>query len=874
MHVVAFDEVPANEWDGLADRSQDAWLFHRHDWVRIESRFQAAGLHAFGVRDDRGGLAAVCPLYARSLGRGAWVETLLDSGHHRQAGPAFRDDLPAPERKAARKLVMREIADVAGRIDADRVQLNANNLAPARPGESGDLPFWLDGYGFRLGLNFGPGGDFAVPGMSTACADQVVDLTGTEEEVFDRLDPGFRKAVRKAHKGHVTVASVDPASAIDVYYELARRSAERTGESLPARDYYDTIWSAFGDRGLVELVLVEREGAPAAAVLLLVEKSAALFLAGVSDPAMLPHRVNNLAHWEAMRAMRRRGVDRYRLGPTFPEVPADWPIARVSSFKGQFGARSLPIVQGSWFRYPEKYLEDGRTEVERLCRVDEAVEAEPSIRVRPVPRFDVEGWSRVLRPYGVAFLESLFGETAETTAWTAERIGSEPATVLWFRPSGAESAPPTIQAEPGGRRLTGARESFFARPWPDCHLLLPHAHVEGGGITPVLATESGRTVVGWRDTPRGRELFVGVDLVEELVLRTHGDPARVETCTEKARWGFGHERPNYLYEELLVPDAPTTPWADRLGYTVAECLSRLVGLPLVEPLPNGSRGAVLLSGDDDEAYLEKYAEQLELVGDFPMTYFLLDRTRHTRETLRPMPASVEFGLHADALDAPELYGERCRQQCRDVAELCNRPVRTIRNHGFLSDGYLGQLPVWEECGLDLDVNVPGLDGTAVTGSYLPFSNRRPDGSWSDHRTLLTPFGDGMVYVLEWSDAVARRAVRRLCRQIDATRPGVVCLNMHPQNVSDVRRVHLEVMRWGRRSGWTALGAESYLDWLRARDAVSVRVDASGNARIECPVPVPGLAVRSHEHRGWRTTAIPASAGTYPLTPPGALRCAS
>ena len=58
-----------------------------------------------------------------------------------------------------------------------------------------------------------------------------------------------------------------------------------------------------------------------------------------------------------MIAWGRQAGDRiYRLGPFFPEVPREWPIARVSAFKTKFGGRSIPLVYASLYRRPEKYL--------------------------------------------------------------------------------------------------------------------------------------------------------------------------------------------------------------------------------------------------------------------------------------------------------------------------------------------------------------------------------------------------------------------------------------------------------------------------------------------------------------------------------------
>ena len=107
-----------------------------------------------------------------------------------------------------------------------------------------------------------------------------------------------------------------------------------------------------------------------------------------------------------------------------------------------------------------------------------------------------------------------------------------------------------------------------------------------------------------------------------------------------------------------------------LGFLIAEQLARLNGLPLIEPLPYGLKGLIILTGDDDQAYLEKYDKQLKLIHGIPITYFLHPLTRHTAETLAKLPSSVEIGVHPDALETPEQYGSLCAD-IRNLSEPCH-----------------------------------------------------------------------------------------------------------------------------------------------------------------------------------------------------------
>jgi hypothetical protein len=879
MKVALFDQIPASEWEDLVEKSRDGWLFHRPEWVRIETAFFAAENLSFGVRNDRGLLVAVCPLYLRLLSRGAWRERLLDSGHHRQSGPAFRADMGTSERKAVIKVLMQHILECGVRKDTDRIQLNANNLAPANRGDrTAEVPFWVRDYGFQLGLHVGPNGDLALPGMSAVCADQIIDLTVPEEAVLQRFEANFRSAVRQASKQPLRFdPGTGPSNRDDLaeYYRLAQLSAARTGEVLPAVEYYRALWESFRPARRCAILFARHLDRSAAAMLVLLDKEGALYLTNVSDPEFLPWRVNNFLHWEAMRWLRSQGVVRYRLGPVFPELPEDWPVSQVSWFKGRLGGESFTIVQGSLFRKPERYRAEALEAVERRSAPKPAP---TEITVDPGRDLGWRHFAAALAPYGFLPGPGVFGARPGGGPALASITRFVTAGAALVRVSGAgDGAPPQgldMRAEPGRRLLRRPGRSWFGGNGPAYHALLPHVSLRGPDLLPVWETEDGRAVIAGRDAGGLRELLIGLQVVEELIRHTHGDPTQVgRGDVEKSRWDFPGERPNYLFEDQLVPHLRTIPWADHLGFTLAEALAELTGLPLIEPLPHGARGAVLLTGDDDEAYLEKYAEQLRLVGDFPISYFLLDRTRHTSETIARLPAHVELGLHADALDAPDQYDERCRQQLETVQRLCGRPVRTVRNHGFLNRGYLGHLPVWEATGIRLDVNYPGLDGTALTASFLPFQNRRPDGTWADHYSLVTTFGDGMIGILKLTQRQAAARVRMLCRQIDRSYPGIVCVNFHPQNVASVTKLHQEILAWGRSRAWVAFGAESLLDWWTIRNRVTVEPAPAG-ATIVVPPGASGLVARVPTPRGWQRSPLPDRAGHHSLVFRGPLKCAS
>lgn len=872
MRVVPFQDVDPEKWDAVVGGSAEAWLFHLHDWIAVESAHWALENHSFALLDDGGNYAAVCPLYVRSLPRG-WQERVLDTGHHRHTGPAFVDGLEPEVRKAGVKILMRRILEEGNSQDVDRIILNAHNLAPANlTGRQFEIPYWVMDYGFRLGLHSGPCGDMAIPGLTTVNADQILDLSPEEGELFRNLDTSFQRAVRKAVKAGLTVTAGET-EPIDRYYALARESAKRTGERLPAKEYYLELWERLGEKDRCAVLFARYNETVVGAILLLLYKGSANFLGGVSHGDYLAWRVNNLLHWEAIRWARSRGCARYRLGPVFPELPEDWPISRVSRFKGSLGAASYNIVQGSLFLHPEKYAADAAAAVASLC----AARRDPDKRPAEISRDEsrkgklatgsVPGWrpigadlSLVLNCYG-------FQVDPDVVPFAVRCLHREPPVLELGRPGERSGVPRLEFRKEVERRLLypAARRILFRDGKPAYRTLFPSASFSGPDLDPVWQTKDGRPVLAWyRKGGPSPSLILGMDAIEEMVRYRQGDPAKADRrkASDHGDSVGQPERSTYLYEDQVLPEYAAVPWADRLGFQLAELCSRLSGIPLIEPLPGGARGAVILTGDDDQAFLENYGRQLRMIGSMPVTYFLHHLTSHTPDTIACMPENVRFGFHPDALDAPSDYDNLCERQYETVRRIAGRPLRAVRNHGFLNRGYLGHLPVWERLGLEMDVNCPGTDGTALNGSFLPMRVRRGDGTWSDHYTMLTAFGDGMIQP-DVTGLTERDAVRRIgsvARQIERERPGVLVVNFHPQNVERTGKLHAALLAVTSRSGWTVIGLEDYLDWVILREKIRLFPLGDGRLRLTSVGQAEKVVLRSWNGEKWHRHRLDPWAG--------------
>ncbi|MCO5090655.1 GNAT family N-acetyltransferase [Bosea sp. (in: a-proteobacteria)] len=822
MKTLDFGICDHEAWDDLVLRSPDAWLTHRADWVKIEARFFASANLSFAV-EDRGKLVACLPLYLSDAATGTGGEILVHSGIHRHAGLVLAPDLEPASRRQIQTSALKHVEALAALADADRIQMSQSTLAPGfRAAQRAELPFWVSEFGYQLGVSFSANGMWAIPGLSTVAADQQVDLAGSDDVLFERLDPACRRAIRKAQQNDLTFSCGYGSAELDRYFALARRSAERTREPLPPLDYYTEVLTGLAEMRGAGIAFAHHRGEPVAGLIFLGDRGAVSYLAGVSEPAALHIRPNDFLHWSFMLWARDQGCDVYRLGPSFPEVPADWPISRISQFKTKFGGRAVPMVQGSLYRKPQAYV------ATLSARLDELAELSRSRAGGPV-RESVTAEALVHQLSLVGLDAGQIGATSRIALCERPSAVQGPAisralaagrAVVAVLPCALPAAMGvTVRPKGSPARLTAASPGAA---WEHLRSFHPVVGFEGEGLIPLVTDADGTMIWAFRPDQSGGGLFlIGTDLAADLTLIRQGRPEAANSRPTQAQWGFAGERPNYLFEQQIDADAPHERMADWWLWALRDALARHAGLSPRDVLPGGAPGAIVITGDDDQAPLSAYAMQAEMLGDLPITYFLHPLTKHDRASLEAAGRGrkVEFGLHPDALDAPDRYGELFDEQAAWFEKLTGAPARSVRNHGFLNDGYWGHASSWIRHGVAVSSNLPGLDGRVINGSLLP-GRLLLNGQLTEHWSILTAIGDGVVFVHGWDDAQSADCVRRLADRIRKSGvPGVIVLNLHPENVAKTKGLHdaaLELVR----EGFVAWTLQECIDWFAGGNETS------------------------------------------------------
>jgi hypothetical protein len=129
-----------------------------------------------------------------------------------------------------------------------------------------------------------------------------------------------------------------------------------------------------------------------------------------------------------------------------------------------------------------------------------------------------------------------------------------------------------------------------------------------------------------------------------------------------------------------------------------------------------------------------------------------------------------------------------------------------------------------------------VDGHVLNGSLLP-ARVALEGQLTAHWSLLTAIGDGVRFALGMDEAQSAACIHALGQSIVTSGlPGVVVLNLHPQNVDETRSMHAAALDLVE-AGFHAWTLRECLAWFAARDGQ--------------PAPAPGLQPTLGDRvRGW------------------------
>lgn len=285
------------------------------------------------------------------------------------------------------------------------------------------------------------------------------------------------------------------------------------------------------------------------------------------------------------------------------------------------------------------------------------------------------------------------------------------------------------------------------------------------------------------------------------------------------------------------------PWADRLEAEIASCLRGHVFLPRWNRMPNGVRGLLLMTLDE-----EAVGNGAATVGDaatnrgYPLSCFIIPRKMERRGYRRLVEDGHEIGLHWDRYEwmerigvpgfRPLLRGVPLETQVEKLASGSGARARLNRNHWLVWDGdFAATFRKLAAAGMTADSSY-GPSGLELAGylfgTGLPFHPLDRNG---------LPFSlHELPFHLQDDEGFELDTLRVLLRSAEGQTIGVV---LHPGTMRyrpsrDVVRLLADAAALARDEGLETARMGDFLEFWRRRASASPAsyADESG-FRVDC-----------------------------------------
>jgi GNAT acetyltransferase-like protein len=169
-----------------------------------------------------------------------------------------------------------------------------------------------------------------------------LDLTRGANQLFAKLSPSVRRAVRKAEKSGLDVEITGSWESMLDFYRLHLRT--RRGHGVPPQplSFFHNIYQEIIKTGYGFVVVAKNALRPVAAAIFFHSGREALYKFGASDVRAQSLRPNNLLMWRAIEHLATSGFYKLRFGRT------DLTDEGLRRFKRSWGSVEYPI---RYFRY-------------------------------------------------------------------------------------------------------------------------------------------------------------------------------------------------------------------------------------------------------------------------------------------------------------------------------------------------------------------------------------------------------------------------------------------------------------------------------------------------------------------------------------------
>jgi len=186
----------------------------------------------------------------------------------------------------------------------------------------------------------------AVPGkpLFTKYTFQI-DLTQTEEELFEKLQSKTRYNVNLAAKKGVTIEERTNEAGLEEHLEILAETTKRQGFYTHSPDYFRTMWQELGASGMMRIFVARYEGKTLASWIMFVFNNVLYYPYGASRNIHRDVMASNLMLWEMIRFGKHIGCTTFDLwGSLGPKPSAKHPWFGFHRFKKGYGGTLMEFI--------------------------------------------------------------------------------------------------------------------------------------------------------------------------------------------------------------------------------------------------------------------------------------------------------------------------------------------------------------------------------------------------------------------------------------------------------------------------------------------------------------------------------------------------
>ena len=136
----------------------------------------------------------------------------------------------------------------------------------------------------------------------------VIDLHGSEDDVFNRMKPKTRYNIRLAGRKEVIV---HPSNDIENFYRVMTATGQREEFHVHSKEYYRRAYELFNPKGMCELFVADFQDHTLATLMVFAHGKQAYYFYGASSDEERNRKATYPLQWEAIRWAQSRGCEEY-----------------------------------------------------------------------------------------------------------------------------------------------------------------------------------------------------------------------------------------------------------------------------------------------------------------------------------------------------------------------------------------------------------------------------------------------------------------------------------------------------------------------------------------------------------------------------------